>query len=256
MKNNKFVIVFSMLVLLIITICAISSCSKDDDNPTQPVYDEDDDSGNNNDDQVVTIALSPKLEMIDLGLPSGTLWANMNVGASSNADPGGYYSWGETIEVGKREYSFYHDDHTANPYYDNIGRNISGTSYDVATVIMGDSFCMPTIEQIMELSDNCEKSEYKLAGMDGYVFTGKNGNKIFIPKGGMKDHWGSTWNSSTGYHWVLNSTDYGKSVSLWSSTFCYDWATDDCAYMYGLPKWFKVATSRSNGLNVRAVNSK
>ena len=33
---------------------------------------------------------------VDLGLPSGTLWAKMNVGASSETDAGLYFAWGET----------------------------------------------------------------------------------------------------------------------------------------------------------------
>ena len=35
-------------------------------------------------------------EWVDLGLPSGTLWATMNVGASSPEDCGYYFAWGET----------------------------------------------------------------------------------------------------------------------------------------------------------------
>ena len=33
---------------------------------------------------------------VDLGLPSGTKWADRNVGSSSHADYGEYYAWGET----------------------------------------------------------------------------------------------------------------------------------------------------------------
>lgn len=37
-----------------------------------------------------------KHEYVDLGLPSGTLWATCNVGATSPEDYGDYYAWGET----------------------------------------------------------------------------------------------------------------------------------------------------------------
>ena len=35
-------------------------------------------------------------EFVDLGLPSGTLWATKNLGASSKTDYGLYFAWGET----------------------------------------------------------------------------------------------------------------------------------------------------------------
>ena len=35
-------------------------------------------------------------EWVDLGLPSGTLWATMNIGASSPEEYGDYFAWGET----------------------------------------------------------------------------------------------------------------------------------------------------------------
>ena len=33
---------------------------------------------------------------VDLGLPSGTLWATCNVGASKPSDAGLYFQWGDT----------------------------------------------------------------------------------------------------------------------------------------------------------------
>jgi hypothetical protein len=35
-------------------------------------------------------------EYVDLGLPSGTLWATMNIGAESQTEFGSYFKWGET----------------------------------------------------------------------------------------------------------------------------------------------------------------
>lgn len=34
-------------------------------------------------------------EYVDLGLPSGTLWCTVNVGAKEETEYGNYYSWGE-----------------------------------------------------------------------------------------------------------------------------------------------------------------
>ena len=39
-------------------------------------------------------------DYVDLGLPSGTLWATMNVGASKPSDYGLYFQWGDTIISG------------------------------------------------------------------------------------------------------------------------------------------------------------
>lgn len=36
--------------------------------------------------------------VVDLGLPTGTLWCTHNVGATSPTEKGGYYAWGETEE--------------------------------------------------------------------------------------------------------------------------------------------------------------
>lgn len=52
-------------------------------------------------DLYVELTVSPPInanghEYVDLGLPSGTLWANMNVGANSETDNGLYFAWGET----------------------------------------------------------------------------------------------------------------------------------------------------------------
>ena len=42
-------------------------------------------------------------EYVDLGLPSGTLWATCNIGASSPEDCGDYFAWGETVPYGKED---------------------------------------------------------------------------------------------------------------------------------------------------------
>lgn len=148
-----------------------------------------------------SIDLVTSREAVDLGLPSGTLWASMNVGANSNANPGGYYRWGETKEIFMihsedpyacdYEYEYY--DANGQTKYIDIGRDISGTQYDVAHALWGQNWKMPTLEQFLELWQNCKHSEYTLTGRKGYVFVGKNGNKIFLPFGGQKSIGGEVW---------------------------------------------------------------
>ena len=43
-----------------------------------------------------TMADADDFDYVDLGLPSGTLWAKCNVGASNPEETGYYFAWGET----------------------------------------------------------------------------------------------------------------------------------------------------------------
>ena len=118
---------------------------------------------------------------VDLGLPSGTLWANMNVGATSIYKKGNLYAWGET-EV-KSTY-------TSNNYFDKTytlfnanNYSIIGTEYDVAHVVWGDDWVMPTTSQWHELRDNCTWKFNGSGSSSGgyYTLTGPNGNTIVLP---------------------------------------------------------------------------
>lgn len=231
---------------LILSI-ALISCEKNEDNlvnvnPETP------------ETQLPTIDLSMKFEMIDLGLPSGTHWANMNVGASSNAEVGEYYSWGEVVEFGKHEYSLYHSSTNLNEdsYYVNVGNNICGTQYDVATKELGAYCCLPSIEQYIELLNNCKMYTYNLSGTDGYIFVGQNGNSIFFPGGGYKSHAGTEWYINTGWNWKITHHDYGK-LAYWSGslvTNSSNWGDYGGAWAFN---GNKVGFSRDFGLNIRAV---
>ena len=80
-------------------------------------------------------------EAVDLGLPSGTKWANMNVGAEHPEDYGSYFPWGETETEVKDEYgwnTYIHCDGSAATCH-NIGSDIAGTQYDAAIANWGDS---------------------------------------------------------------------------------------------------------------------
>lgn len=139
------------------------------------------------------------VEAVDLGLPSGTKWANMNVGAKSPSDIGNYYAWGET-EV-KSEYSW--DTYMyGNSYNDvvNIGTDIGGTTYDVAKTAWGGSWRIPSNAQWNELLENCDWEWTFLTSTDGVKLTSKkNGNSIFLPTTGV---FGSqTLLAAHGYYW-------------------------------------------------------
>lgn len=135
-------------------------------------------------------------EYVDLGLPSGTKWATMNVGATSLSDEGDFFAWGETTT--KAEY-------TSSNYI--FGSGSSMTKYnnsdnllvlqpedDAATVKWGEGWRTPTIEEWEELNNKCTKTYTSVNGVGGYLFTGTNGNTIFLP-GQQENLWGNVWGS-------------------------------------------------------------
>jgi hypothetical protein len=170
-----------------------------------------------------------KVQAIDLALPSGTKWANMNVGASRPEDYGSYFQWGETTSV-----KGYNDDGWNNNYtpggnifhggeYNDCGTDadpmwtdgtikradgfwngdIAGSpKYDAATANLGKQWKTPNIDQIHELLNpsNCIWTWTTQNGIDGYLITSvRNGNKIFIPAAGSfssPGNFGSYWSST------------------------------------------------------------
>lgn len=142
--------------------------------------------------------------MIDLGLPSGTMWACCNVGANAPKEFGGKYAWGETEtkdvyniktykfakEVDPNSYDGHYWIWMDYRYiYVYIGNNISGTDYDVAHVRWGKPWRMPTSTESQEICDNCTWVEYTLNGTAGYKVIGPNDNYIFMPKAVTNDNY-------------------------------------------------------------------
>lgn len=122
-----------------------------------------------------TAVLQPA-NAIDLGLPSGTKWADRNVGAKSPEDYGGLYRYGNR---GK-------GDGSGTPRQENI----IGTQYDVAKSKMGSKWHLPSIAQLQELMDNCEFQLETVNKVSGYRVTGPNGNTIFLPLTGIMYSYG------------------------------------------------------------------
>lgn len=124
-------------------------------------------------------------EWVDLGLPSGTKWATMNIGAYRATDEGTYYAWGEISTPNIEEWY----DGTKVPNYSRdccrlYGRtmgSISGTSYDVAQSKWGTGWILPEKQDILELAKYCNLEVINVSGVDGYKITGPNGNYIFFP---------------------------------------------------------------------------
>lgn len=128
-------------------------------------------------------------EYADLGLPSGTLWAVCNLGASSPSETGDFFAWGET-EIKDyyvwETYKFFDkfiDDIYWGSYVTchNIGTDICGTEYDAARVHWGDAWRMPNYDEIKELRRTCWWKLVTESGVLGYRLYGPNENSIFLP---------------------------------------------------------------------------
>ena len=157
-------------------------------------------------------------EFVDLGLPSGTLWAICNVGATSPEQAGLYFAFGETTgysaeQIKKGERSFDSASYTAPSVSENLN-----LEQDAAHVHMGGKWRMPTKAECQELIDNTTQTwtnDYNGTGVKGKVFTSKvNGNSVFLPAAGTcdnscvfivgsyGDYRSASWNSSSDA-WIL-----------------------------------------------------
>ena len=173
-------------------------------------------------------------EYVDLGLPSGLKWAKCNIGASTAIDNGLYFAWGETVgykdtSSGKRfDWSDYK---YCNGSYNTLTKYNTNSSYgtvdnkttlepsdDAATVNMGSSWRMPSSGDYQELIDNTTNTWTTVNGVNGRLFTGNNGNTLFLPASGYCD-WGSVgYVGSYGYYWS-SSLDEGGPGSAWYLSF-------------------------------------
>lgn len=130
------------------------------------------------------------IKAVDLGL--SIKWASCNVGASNPEDLGGRYAWGEIVEkdsyteenysLAKPFKTYTNDWERQVTLYEYQHLDIMGTQYDIAHVKMGGYWRIPTKSECEELVNNCKVVETSLKGKRGYLFTGSNGNSIFIPQ--------------------------------------------------------------------------
>lgn len=115
--------------------------------------------------------------MVDLGLPSGTLWADRNIEAKKPEEYGDHFRFGEVVPFTKES-----------PEYKlgQFEKSINSTPFDAATAILGEKFCMPTYEQVQELRDQCYRIWTTLNNINGFLVTGPNKNTIFLPAAGIR----------------------------------------------------------------------
>jgi len=170
----------------------------------------------------MTMGASPAYMAVDLGLPSHTLWANMNIGAESETGDGKYFAWGETQY--KTDFSTSTNEHYRDNHYDLIGEDIAGTKYDAARAIMGGIWSMPTKAQFDELMDSRYTSWVwtTVDGRNGYRVTslvdGYTENSIFIPASGWMNGTTPTAKNSSGYFWLSTLYNGNEAYYTWISS--------------------------------------
>lgn len=164
-----------------------------------------------------------KYKLIDLGLPSGTLWMDRNVGASSPEDAGLYFAWGETIgytadEVGKtKQFSWddYRFESNTVKYNRNDRLTSLGVTDDAANHYTNGKCKIPTKEQIQELIEGTTSTWTTQNGVKGRLFTSKtNDNSIFAPAGGVGNYGSMYGVGSDGNLWS-SSLNEGNTYGAW-----------------------------------------
>ena len=165
---------------------------------------------------------------VDMGLPSGAVWAAWNLGAVDSAEDGERYSWAETdpkqtysldnykwFDSGKQKYSKYVSDDTLRILTDD----------DPATSGLGEGWYTPTKADFKELFDNCNKFVANLAGKDGFLLIPKNeaynDKRLFIPCSLSSDYVnmgtssGLSYYQKTGFYWTSTRAESDKSEAYY-----------------------------------------
>lgn len=177
-------------------------------------------------------------EYVDLGLPSGLLWAKCNVGEIKEWERGSFHMYGKGNTVYNIRDSYYAG--TEDPLASNV---------DTATQIMGGQWRTPTRAEFEELLENTTHSWITINDMNGAKFTAPNGKYIFLPAAGNYTNGGYYNFGNMCYYWsstpstVYNNPEYDKQY----------------AYHFGassnIVNWKCSFNNRTNGYAIRGVIS-
>ena len=179
-------------------------------------------------------------EYVDLGLPSGTLWATMNIGANNPEEYGDYFAWGETMSKGNYSWETYIW-MIFSPYGKLTKYCTSSTDGivddktelepedDAAYMNWGPSWRMPSEDQIEELRTNCTYGPTMMNGVKGFLFIGPNENTMFLPAAGLYTD-SLEVAGSKGYYWSRSLhyySDYARVLGfdgsiLYGNNYSYD----------------------------------
>ena len=194
--------------------------------------------------------------LVNLGLPSGTLWATCNIGTDKPEGYGDYFAWGETEVKPSYEWSNYKyceggesnqltkycgfSEEGFNGYNDKL-KSLDFVD-DAATANWGNGWCMPSELQWRELMDNTTCIWTTLNGVKGRLFTASNGNSLFLPAAGFRSN---------------ELQDVENNAYYWSSSLCIDVPSRArYFYSYNSETFDMDEDSRYFGYSVRAVRCK
>ena len=186
-------------------------------------------------DDISFCALDPSVSgdhaYVDLGLPSGLLWATCNVGADFPEDYGDYFAWSETQPKDIYNWSTYQ---YCNGSYNTLTKYCNNSSYgyngftdnlttllpedDAATANWGSGWRMPTKEEFQELYNNTTVTWTTQNGVNGRLFTASNGNSLFLPAAGYRRNSSLYYAGSHGNYWS-SSLDTDSPNYAWSFSF-------------------------------------
>ena len=173
-------------------------------------------------------------EYVDLGLPSGLLWATCNVGATAPEEYGDYFAWGETEPAPNNNYNTSNcslnglsiSQLKSQGYIDSEGNLTS--QYDAAKANWGGAWRMPTKAEMQELIDNCTWIWTTQNGVNGYKVSSKvNSNNIFLPAAGYRAGYTLTDNARTGEYWSSTPYEYNNDGGKYAYLLtCYSYGYD------------------------------
>ena len=194
---------------------------------------------------------------VDLGLPSGTLWATCNIGANKPEDYGDYFAWGETTTKSTYNWSTYQycngSNNTLTKYCNSYSYGYNGFTDNLTTLLPEDDAAivnwdnewrMPTKEEFQELYNNTTVTWTTQNGVNGRRFTASNGNSLFLPAAGYRYYSSLSYAGSSGVYWSSSLTTEGPN-NAWTLYFGSD--TQDIYDVYG--------SNRDYGHSVRPVRS-
>ena len=191
-------------------------------------------------DAKCTVNVTPhEMEFVDLGL--GVLWATCNLGADNPSDYGDYYAWAEIETKDYYNWSSYRYFSTASEFRAYVDKYTTDGSVgfllkadnldrledmdDVASVLSGGEWHMPTAQDFEELRKNCSWETVTVKGVKGLEIKsnvpGYKDKKIFIPFAGCMIDGQAEGLGQKYYLW--SSTAVGNNNSqyftVWSDTF-------------------------------------
>lgn len=160
--------------------------------------------------------MTPEPAWVDLGLPSGILWRDTNLGGVGPQSVGMYFSWGNTEgHLAGAGYDFSQEVYDESPAA-SIESNLT-LENDAANVMLGDGARMPSESEFEELIANCTTSWVTLNNVSGLLLTSRaNGRTLFLPAAGRYNGTSLESRDVTGYYW---STLYGTPLYAYRLLF-------------------------------------